>query len=109
MVPHPQPIEPSTPKPKKLVTLKVTPRIHDELYGFIGGLQWEQKRRVTASEAIELLLKAFKQFQQEQSTAISSLPTLNTKPLFFGPKNGIHGRGRLPQKLDNPEQEGAKK
>jgi hypothetical protein len=108
MVPHPQPIEPTMPKPKKLVTLKVTPPIHDELYRFIGQLQWEQKRRVTASEAIAALLETCKQLQEQQSKPSELPDSLNEEGGQLSVRRRIHGRGRLPKKLDNPEQDGIK-
>ena len=98
MEPHPKSTEHAKKQFPKLVTLKVTPRIHDELFGFIGALQTERKRRVTVGEAITELLETYKECKGYQ---LSPLPED-----FQLSGSGIYGRGRLPKKLDNPEQEG---
>jgi hypothetical protein len=97
MEPHPKHAKPTKAQRPQLVTLKVTPRIHDELFGFVGALQTEQRRRVTVGEAIEVLLKTYKQFQEQIPAKVTDVTVIST---------GVHGRGRLPKKLDNPEEEG---
>ena len=98
MEPHPKHAKSTKTQRPQLVTLKVTPRIHDELFGFIGTLQTERKRRVTVGEAITELLETYKECKGYQ------LPPLPEDIEFSG--SSIHGRGRLPKKLDNPEQDG---
>ena len=105
MKPHPKGTEPVKEEPQKLVTVKVTPPIHDELYRFIGQLQWEQKRRVTASEAIAALLETCKMLQEEQSKPHELPDSLAQEGGQLETRRSIQGRGRLPKKLDNPEEE----
>jgi hypothetical protein len=97
MAQHPKRTEHVKKEWPKLVTLKVTPRVHDELFGFVGALQTERKRRVTIGEAIAELLETYKECKGYQP------PPLPEDFEFSG--SGIYGRGRLPKKLDNPEQE----
>jgi hypothetical protein len=101
MAQHPKRTKPTRTQFPKLVTLKVTPRIHDELFGFVGALQAERKRRVTIAEAITELLETYKECKGYQP------PPLPEDFEFSG--SGIYGRGRLPKRLDNPEQEGDQK
>jgi hypothetical protein len=109
MKPHPKRTEPTEAEPLKLVTVKVTPTIHDELYRFVGQLQWEQKRRVTASEAIAALLETCKQLQQQQLKPHQLPDSLAQDRGQLETRSSTHGRGRLPKKLDNPEGEGDQK
>jgi hypothetical protein len=108
MEPHPKRIEPTKAQPEKLVTLKVTRRIHDELYGLVGALQQERRRRVTVGEAITELLKTYKQFQEQQSKPEAIPATVIEAHVISATGSDIHGRGRLPKKLDNPESERGK-
>jgi hypothetical protein len=76
----------------QLVTVKVSPQVHDELFSYAGDLQQQLGRRVTISEAIETMLKSCQAMLGEVQNA--NLSVLNAAAAEL--KKVKKGRGRPP-------------